>query len=156
MRLRSIALLALTVSSLLIPASSLAQAPTGVVQLMDAWVAMWNRYDLSAVEGLFVADQTVTYFSSERDGLITGIVALRRHHEGFGFVAGGKDQPNRLTLEQMETRLLGDGATVLAEWRFHRPDGSVQRGPVSFVLVRTGAGWRIAHAHFGNAIRSGG
>lgn len=38
---------------------------------------MWNSYDLTLVDHLFLADAYVTYFSSEKEGLITGIEALR-------------------------------------------------------------------------------
>ena len=36
------------------------------LRLVDAWVAIWNSYDLSMVEKLFVNDERVTYFSSEK------------------------------------------------------------------------------------------
>ena len=67
---------------------------------LDDWVAMWNSYDLDEVHGLFVADETVSYFSSERDGLIEGIDDLVAHHEGFGFRSGGAENASRLWLEQ--------------------------------------------------------
>ena len=92
-----------------------------------------------------------TYFSSERDGLPQGMEALRAHHTGFGFVPGGKDQPNQLLLESVVTHWQGATAVVLATWIFRRADGSAQQGPVTFVLVPRSDGYRIAHAHFANA-----
>ena len=123
-----------------------------VRQLLDRWTRAWNSYDLAEVDLLFVPDDTVTYFSSEKDGLIRGIEALRDHHAGFGFVAGGKEQPNTLRLEDVRVDWHGDSALVLARWLFERPGGQPpQRGPVTFAFVPTPGGYRIAHAHFANA-----
>lgn len=116
---------------------------------------MWNRYDLTQVDELFVADSSVTYFSSEREGLIRGIDSLRRHHEGFGFVLGGKTQSNRLRLEEMHVTVEGEVVIASAVWYFVRggEGGVTQRGPVSFVLVPRGGRHRIVHAQFGNYAR---
>lgn len=122
-----------------------------VTRLIERWERSWNSYDLHEVDSLFFRDQTVTYFSSEKSGLITGIEALREHHVGFGFVAGGKDSPNRLWLADTATRWHGRVATVLATWYFKRADGTQQSGPVTLVVAPRGRGFRIAHAHFSNA-----
>ena len=61
-----------------------------VDRLVTRWERSWNTYDLREVDSVFWSDRSVTYFSSERAGLIRGIDALREHHAGFGFVAGGK------------------------------------------------------------------
>jgi ketosteroid isomerase-like protein len=136
------------------------QSPTDrakVRQALDAWVAMWNRYDLDEVDRRFVADSTVTYFSSERGGLIRGIEALRRHHADFGFVPGGKETGNRLWLEDVQTGWHGTVAVVTATWHFARSGaaGPPQRGPVTFVVILRRGEARIAHAHFANARLSG-
>ena len=55
-------------------------------EAVSTWVSMWNSYDLSLVDELFLTDPTVTYFSSEKEGLIKGIDAVSKHHAGFGFV----------------------------------------------------------------------
>lgn len=114
--------------------------------LLAAWEKSWNTYDLHEVSRLFVTDQSVTYFSSERAGLILGIDSLIKHHRGFGFVEGGKTSPNRLWLTEVRHRALSATAT----WHFQRPDNPAQRGPVTFILQRDGTGYRIAHAHFSN------
>ncbi|MBL7851717.1 MAG: hypothetical protein JNN04_12510 [Cyclobacteriaceae bacterium] len=114
--------------------------------LLAAWEKSWNTYDLKEVPRLFVADQSVTYFSSERAGLIQGIDSLIKHHRGFGFVEGGKTSANRLWLTDVRHRPLS--ATAL--WHFQRPGSPEQRGPVTFILQRSGEGYRIAHAHFSN------
>jgi hypothetical protein len=114
--------------------------------LMVAWEKSWNTYDLDEVQRLFVNDSSVTYFSSERAGLIHGIDSLVKHHKGFGFVSGGKTSPNKLWLSGI--RYLP--AAVTATWHFQRPGNPEQRGPVTFILHRDAKGLRIAHAHFSN------
>jgi ketosteroid isomerase-like protein len=115
------------------------------------WVKFWNTYDLDQVGNLFLRDGRVTYFSSEKQGVIKGYEALVKHHEGFGFVKGGKVQPNRLWLEGMDIEDFGDSAIVCAVWFFKRPNAeNPQKGPVTIVYERTRDGWRIAHANFGN------
>jgi len=120
-------------------------------KLVDEWVRFWNTYDLNQVERLFLKDSRVTYFSSEKQGVIKGFDALVKHHEGFGFVRGGKAQPNKLWLEDLDIEDFGDSALVCAIWFFKCPTSETpQKGPVTLAYVRTAEGWRIAHANFGN------
>lgn len=114
--------------------------------LITAWEKSWNTYDLNAVPLLFVNDSSVTYFSSERAGLIHGIDSLVKHHRGFGFVAGGKVSTNKLWLTEL--RYLPSAVTAI--WHFQRPGSPEQRGPVTFVLKMYAKDIRIAHAHFSN------
>jgi ketosteroid isomerase-like protein len=121
------------------------------VKIVDDWVKFWNAYDLNQVEKLFLKDGRVTYFSSEKQGAIKGYEALVKHHEGFGFVKGGKTQPNKLWLEGMDVEDFGDSAIVCAVWFFKRPSSETpQKGPVTIVYQRMPGGWLIAHANFGN------
>ena len=119
-------------------------------ELVDEWVAIWNSYDLSKVEELFLNDERVSYFSSEKQGAFHGINKLIEHHVGFGFVNGGKTQPNKLWLEDTHIENYGGSVIVTAIWVFQRADSSIQRGPVTLVYVETGDEYRIAHANFGN------
>lgn len=122
-----------------------------VKRALDRWVELWNTYNLDMVEELFLTDDRVTYFSSEKRGLIKGYEALIRHHRGFGFVEGGKDTGNRLWLEDVETQSFGPVAVVKADWLFRRRGSDKdQRGPVTIVYVDEGGGPRIAHAQFSN------
>jgi len=121
--------------------------------LVGAWVAMWNSYDLSMVDKLFLTDSTVTYFSSEKEGLIRGIDSVREHHAGFGFVEGGKVQENKLWLEDVQTDIFGPAVIITGIWFFRRgpeTSGEIQRGPVTFLYVQKGSEYRIAHVNFGN------
>ena len=120
-------------------------------KLVDEWVAIWNSYDLSRVPDLFLEDERVTYFSSEKEGAVIGFDALVEHHREFGFVEGGKESPNRLWLEDIHVAAYDSSAVVTAIWYFSRggsPDA--QRGPVTLVYVESDDGYRIAHANFSN------
>ena len=117
---------------------------------VNAWVQIWNTYDLDQVDVLFLQDDRLTYFSSEKEGVLIGIDAVREHHKGFGFVEGGKQQPNKLWLEDTHAETFGATAVVTAIWYFERPDGTIQRGPVTIVYVRQGEAYRIAHMNFSN------
>lgn len=122
------------------------------LQLIERWVSFWNSYNLDQFDALFVSGDTVTYFSSERGGLITGFVALRQHHAGFGFVSGGKPSANRLWLSEMAVRPASGAALVLATWHFQRAGAPTkQHGPVTFVVVPHAGELRIAHCHFADA-----
>jgi len=122
-------------------------------KVVGAWVAFWNCYDLSLVDQLFLTDENVTYFSSEKEGLITGIEAIREHHKGFGFVDGGKESPNKLWVEDLHTTVFGHVAIVNGIWFFQRegtdPD-KARGGPVTMVFVKVGDEYRIAHMNHGN------
>lgn len=135
---------------LVISTTALAQQRTPQL-LITAWEKSWNTYNLDDVTQLFVNDSSVTYFSSERAGLIHGIDSLTKHHRSFGFVPGGKSSSNRLWLT--ETRYLSNAAT--ATWHFQRPGSPIQQGPVTFILKSVPGGYRIAHAHFSNDPKKG-
>lgn len=118
---------------------------------VNAWVSMWNSYDLSMVDKLFLKDERLTYFSSEKEGLIKGFAAVREHHSGFGFIEGGKIQDNKLWVEDLEVNVFSPMAVVTGIWFFRRgPEDSkdISRGPVTFVYVQEEEEYRLAHLHF--------
>ena len=117
--------------------------------LIEKWVSIWNTYNLSMVERLFLNDSRVSYFSSEKRGLIKGIKELIKHHEEFGFVPGGKPKSNKLWLKKVNTEVFDRTAIVTALWFFQRlGSDNIQSGPVTLVYVLDGAEWRIVHANF--------
>jgi ketosteroid isomerase-like protein len=118
---------------------------------IDEWVEIWNNYRLERVRDLFLADERVTYFSSEKEVLTKGIDNLVEHHRSLGFVEGGKETGNKLWLEDVEVEEFDDTVLVKADWLFQR-EGSdnVQRGPVTMVYVKLGDEYRIVHCHFSN------
>ncbi len=122
-----------------------------VKEAVEAWVRLWNTYDLDDVKKLFLDDERVTYFSSEKQGLIKGIDSLVRHHEEFGFSVGGRETGNRLWLEDVDIEEFMGSAAVKADWLFRRKGSDeTQRGPVTILYVGAGNDWKIAHAHFSN------
>jgi hypothetical protein len=126
-------------------------ADNDVWQLIESWVSMWNSYDLAMVDKLFLQDSRVSYFSSEKEGLIQGIDAVREHHAGFGFVDGGKSQENKLWVEDIHISKFATSAVVAGIWYFQRASEdkeSVQKGPFTFVCVLQGGEWRLAHLNF--------
>ncbi len=122
-------------------------------RLVASWVALWTSYDLDRVNRLFLQDSRVTYFSSEKEGLIRGIENVREHHRGFGFVPGGKKAERELWVEQVDSDDFDDTLVVTAIWYFgdrKKPAAENQRGPMTMVYVHAGGEYRIAHLHFGN------
>lgn len=114
------------------------------------WVESWQNYDLDLVDKLFLQDDRLTYFSSEKQGAIIGFPAVKQHHQGFGFVPGGKQQPNELWVEDLNCADFGDTAIVTGIWYFKRQDGSQQHGPVTIVYIRGGNKFLISHMNFSN------
>lgn len=112
------------------------------------WVKFWNAYDLDQVDELFLQDGRLTYFSSEKEGAIFGIDAVREHHKGFGFISGGKEQPNKLWVEDLHFADFDSSVIVTGIWCFQKPDSSKQRGPVTIVYIQQGEQFRIAHMNF--------
>ncbi len=119
-------------------------------ELIDKWVKMWNTYDLKDVDEFFVKSDDLTYFSSEKAGIIRGIEAVREHHRGFGFVEGGKQSANKLWLDDLLVKKYGDFTVAIAIWFFQKPTGKVQRGPVTFAIANHGGKCRFTHLHFAN------
>ena len=133
--------------------SAAANAEFDTGRWMEAWVAMWNSYDLNLVDKLFLESSQLTYFSSEKEGVIRGIEAVREHHQGFGFVVGGKTQENKLWVEDIQTDVFGKTAVVTGIWFFQRSSGEIQRGPVTIVYTQVENEYRIAHMHFANYLK---
>ena len=127
--------------------------PFDADQHLAAWVHLWNTYDLSLVNELFLDDSRTTYLSSEREGLIRGIADIRAHHVGFGFVEGGKTPERELWVEDVASNVFGTIAVVTARWLFgdrNADPASVQQGPMTVVYVLEEEQYRIAHMHFAN------
>lgn len=121
-----------------------------VRQTMDHWVKFWNSYDLDELNQLFVTDHRLSYFSSEKAGLIQGYDQVRKHHQEFGFIPGGKKSPNRLWIKDLSVISEKDSATASATWYFKKPKQILQFGPMTAVLIPVEETWKIIHMHFAN------
>jgi ketosteroid isomerase-like protein len=119
-------------------------------EAVTAWERMWNTFDLQEVDRLFLQSDGLSYFSSEREGLIKGIQAVREHHRSFGFVNGGSHPPTKLWLEDVLIKEYGIAAVVTGIWYFQRQDGRLQRGPVSIFYSNQDGNYKIAHMNFSN------
>ncbi len=119
-------------------------------KIVGDWVAMWNSYDLNQVDKLFLTDHRLTYFSSEKEGAFQGIEAVRAHHRDFGFVEGGKASNNKLWVDDLHTINFDSAVVVTGIWYFRRAAGQQMRGPVTFVYVKQGDEYRLAHLNFAN------
>lgn len=118
------------------------------------WLTLWDSYDVGMLDAIFWNDPQMTYFSSEKRGLIKGFDKMKPHHESFGFVEGGKTHAKKLWLEDIDITMHNNFAAVGATWYFGDesiPKDSVQNGPVTFVIIKDSKGEpRIAHTHFAN------
>lgn len=125
-------------------------APATPAGLLDAWVGLWGSYDLDLVPVLFLRDDRLTYFSSEREGLIRGFEAVLEHHRGFGFVPGGAARDTSLWVDDVVITDVGAIAVITAIWHFGDPafPGDAQRGPMTAVAIQATDGYRIAHMNF--------
>ncbi len=144
------------------PAESVSEADSGphlvpfdADAYVAAWSELWGTYDLDKVDELFLDGPDVTYFSSEKEGLIVGLDAIREHHAGFGFVSGGSPPAIELWLEDVHATVFGSTAVVNAIWYFgdraaadSGDPGAVQKGPMTAVYVLDGDSYKIAHMHF--------
>jgi len=126
--------------------------PTTAQAALDAWIGMWRRYDLDAVRRVFLNDAALTYFGSDTPGMIEGFDAVRAYHEEQGFVPGGFRPEEDLWLTDTVIADFDESAVVSAVWHFgNRLTGSARaRGPMTIVIVRTAAGYRIAHLNMAN------
>jgi len=120
--------------------------------VLDGWLTMWREYDLDRLGDLFVNDDALTYFPSDREGVIEGFPAVLDYHRGLGFTAGGFEPENELWLEDVTLADFDDSAIVTGIWNFGaRLAGRVAgRGPLTLVIARTASGYRISHVNFGN------
>jgi hypothetical protein len=120
--------------------------------LLQAWLAMWRRYDLDGVDELFVDDPQLTYFASDREGLLEGLDTVREYHADAGFVPGGFQPESELWLEEVTVSDFGESAVIGAVWYFgNRLDRQAAgRGPLTMALTRTPSGFKISHVNFGN------
>ena len=119
---------------------------------VNRWLDLWSSYDLDLIPDIFWQSEDLTYFSSEKEGVLAGYSSLLSHHEGFGFQSGGAEPSASLSLADQQITILDDLAIVTAIWYFGDPeDPEVQRGPVTFVITESNSGQvKIAHAHFAN------
>jgi len=122
--------------------------------VIGKWLNLWETYDVNKLGDVFLESDKLTYFSSEKRGLIKGYDKMKPHHIGFGFVEGGKKPAKSLWLENIETRVYDGSTMVGGVWYFgdkSLPKDSISNGPVTFIIVKDKQGLaKIIHTHFAN------
>ena len=126
--------------------------PATAQQALEYWLALWRRYDLDRLGEIFLDDSTLTYFSSDSEGIKEGYDAVVEHHRDLGFVSGGFQPENELWLEDTLIADFEESVVVTGVWYFGNRISreTAGRGPMTMVLVRTTAGYKISHIHLGN------
>lgn len=121
-------------------------------EALDLWLAMWRRYDLDLVGDVFLEDPTLTYFSSDSESLKEGYPNVLAHHEEMGFASGGFRPDGELWLEDTVIAQFDDSAVITAIWHFGNRVALADEGhgPMTMVVIRTRAGYRISHLNLAN------
>ncbi|MDH3269843.1 MAG: amidohydrolase family protein [Gemmatimonadota bacterium] len=130
--------------------------PASPEDALEYWLGLWHRYDLDRLSGVFLEDPTLTYFPSDAEGVIEGYEAVVAYHVEQGFVPGGFRPDEELWLEDTLIADFEDSAVISAVWHFGNRVArrDVARGPMTMVIVRTDAGYRISHVNMANYPRS--
>lgn len=121
-------------------------------QALNAWLNLWRRYDLDALEDVFLVDPALTYFASDTEGVMQGWDAVRSYYEEQGFVPGGFSVTDELWLENTLITDFEESAVVSAVWRFGNrvTPADAGRGPFTMVVVKTNTGFRVSHVNMAN------
>lgn len=125
--------------------------PRSPREALEMWLALWHRYDLEALDEVFIEDPALTYFPSDSVGRLEGFDAVADWHRGQGFVSGGFRPDQQLWLESTVIADFDDSAVVSAVWHYGNrvTMENVVRGPLTLVLIRTRRGYRISHVNMG-------
>ena len=131
--------------------------PASAHEALEHWLGLWRRYDLSHFDEVFLDDPALTYFPNDSAGLIEGFDAVRAYHAGLGFVEGGFRPDAELWIEDVVVSDFDQSSSVSAVWRYGSRvlADEAPGGPLTIVIVRTRAGYRIVHVNMGNYPRGG-
>jgi ketosteroid isomerase-like protein len=114
-----------------------------VQAMLEESADAWNRGDLEGFMDDYLRSANTTYIGSA--GLLTGHEAIRDRFAPHFEPGVERDS---LRFEDLRTRMLGavDGLAIM-RYVLHRGGEVTESGPVTLVLRRTSAGWRIIHDH---------
>lgn len=129
------------------------ESPRGA---LNAWLNLWRRYDIDALDDVFLVDPALTYFASDHEGVIEGWDAVRSYYVEQGFVPGGYPTIDQLWLEDAIITDFDESAVVSAVWRFGNrvTPQDAGRGPFTMVVVKTSSGFRVSHVNMANYPRA--
>jgi uncharacterized protein (TIGR02246 family) len=114
-----------------------------VQEMLSRSAAAWNRGDLEA----FIADYqdvpSTTFVGL--GGVLSGVSEIRRHYEP-SFAPGA--ERDSLRFESVQVRSLSPMiGIVTARWILSGDAVTRSSGPVTLIVRRTQAGWKITHDH---------
>lgn len=114
-----------------------------VQAMLERSAGDWNRGDLEAFLSDYQDVGSTTFVGS--DGLLTGVDAIRRHYAPRFGPGARRDS---LRFDSVHVRSLSPMiGIVTARWILHENGVTRAAGPMTLVMRRTQAGWRITHDH---------
>lgn len=120
-------------------ALALAAAPEGekaVSSVLDTQIAAWNKGDLPGFCAVYADDASFVTPSGVTHGRAEVLARYQKRYPD-------KKAMGTLALKPLETRLKGETATVLAEWKLSYADKPEASGHTLLVLHLQGGAWRI-------------
>ena len=120
-----------------------ADVQLAIVTMLEESAAEWNRGDFDGFMDDYVQSGATTYIG--RDGLLEGFEAIRERYAPLFEPGADRDS---LRFEDIRSRRLGAvEGVVTARWILYRGDSIPASGPLTLVVRRTSAGWKIIHDH---------
>jgi uncharacterized protein (TIGR02246 family) len=125
---------------LLLPAQTLASPAEDASAVIDRWAAAFNANDADAVVKLYAPDGLLHGTSSPT--LNAGTSAISEY---FKVLPGSG---NKVAIGERRMVTLGDAAAMgVGFYEFKSAQGVARPARFTFVVVRRGADWLIAHHH---------
>ena len=124
----------------LLPAQALAGSAEEASAVIDRWAAGFNANDAAAVVKLYTADGLLHGTSSPT--LNAGASAIGEY---FKVLPGSG---NKVTIGEQRMVAVGDAAAMgVGFYEFKSAQGASRPARFTFVVVKRGADWLIAHHH---------
>ena len=125
---------------LLLPAQTLASPAEDASAVIDRWAAAFNANDVDAIVKLYAPDGLLHGTSSPT--LNAGTSAISEY---FKVLPGSG---NKVTIGDRHMVALGDAAAMgVGLYEFRSAQGAARPARFTFVVVKRGADWLIAHHH---------
>ncbi len=130
-----------------------AVGPQSPEQTIDQWLSAWRRYDSALLSNALSRAGSLTYLAHDREGPLEGFAAVEAYYAGLGFRVGGRPSEGELWLENTVFSDQGDDVVAVSGvWRFGNrvtQEGEA-RGPITLIIRREPAGYRISHVNMAN------
>jgi uncharacterized protein (TIGR02246 family) len=124
----------------LLPAQALASPAEDASAVIDRWAAAFNANDADAVVKLYAPDGLLHGTSSPT--LNAGASAISEYFKVL------PESGNKVTIGDRHMVVLGDAAAMgVGFYEFKSAQGAARPARFTFVVVKRGADWLIAHHH---------